>query len=126
MTEFSDKVNSITKNDVKKELLTLFRPEHVSRFGNNHIIYKSLVKEDFEILIDRELDRVSQECITKYGITVHLNSKVLKQRIFDEGVHPTQGLRPLFTTISSIIGEVLPPMLVKATVDGLSEISYND
>jgi cell division protease FtsH len=116
--------SKITTKDVKAELLKLFRPEQVSRFGNNHIIYPSLSRKHLEEIIVREIRRYSAKVEAKYGIDMKIDEKNFIEEVFEIGVYPAQGVRPLFSTINSRLGEIVPMLLVEAKEKGLKQIVY--
>lgn len=87
--------------DVKEALKERFRAEQIGRLGNNMIIYPSLRKSDFKGIIDLELTRVSSRFKEISGITIEFNQS-FKDLLYSEGVYPSQGVRPVFTTIGSM------------------------
>ena len=106
--EMTSKVNIM---DIKTALKRRFRDEQIGRLGNNIIIYPSLRKIDFERVIDKELGRISDRFLEVSGIKIEYGEK-MKKFIYSEGVYPIQGVRPIFTTISSIITPRISEVLV--------------
>jgi len=100
--ELSEYVKDINIVDIKKELLKLFRPEQISRFGNNHVIYKAFNEKDYYDLIKLELNKINEEIKEIYDISISFDETLI-EIIYKEGVFPTQGARPLFSTINTII-----------------------
>ena len=98
--------------DVKEALKRRFRPEQIGRLGNNMIIYPSLKKSDFKGIIDLELGKVINKFKEVSGITLEFTDS-FKDLIYSEGVYPSQGVRPVFTTI----GTVCLPKLSKILSD---------
>lgn len=99
---------------VKASLLKLFKPEQLSRLGNNLIIYPSLSRSSFETIIKREVSRILTEFKTKdeggnLDITV---DKSFYDLLYTEGVYPVQGVRPVLSTISSILMTVLSKIII--------------
>lgn len=123
----------VTILDIKGALSKRFRPEQISRMGNNHIIYPTLSGESFRKIIDRKVDSVCARVNELADITLSVDES-LKRLIYDNGVYPTQGTRPLFSTISEILECNLPKIIVnlllhesdKATIEyANSEIIMN-
>lgn len=96
---FSTKV---TIMDIKTALSRKFRPEQVARFGNIHLIYPSLSKKNFYKLIDKEVTRIISDIKKKTGIDVYVDDNIINL-IYRNGVFPTQGVRPLFSSIADIL-----------------------
>lgn len=91
---------------IKDALLKRFRPEQVARLGNNHVIYPTFSNETFEELIRRQLQKLSARFENLSGVPLRFTQAVEKL-IYKEGVFPSQGTRPLFTTIDSLAGSRL-------------------
>jgi cell division protease FtsH len=81
----------ITLVDVKNALSRKFRPEQVARFGNIHLIYKSLRKQDFEVLIDKEVAAIVEKASSKFGIQITVDRSI-RDLIYQNGVFPVQGI----------------------------------
>ncbi len=112
----------ITVIDVKNALTKKFRPEQVSRFGNIHLIYKSLRKVDFEALIQKEIDRIIHETKEKIGISLAIDNSI-NQLIYRNGVFPVQGVRPVFSSIVDVLDTHLSKFVFKALIDNNDHIS---
>jgi hypothetical protein len=108
----------ITIQDVKKALLKRFRVEQVARLGNNHLIYPSLNSAAYRAIIEQELARIHGWTFSRSGIHFHFSERV-KEWIYREGVAPTQGVRPLKSSIRYSVEDQLS--LVLADVALLSE-----
>lgn len=108
----------INTHDIKQALLACYRPEQISRLGNIHIIYPSLNRNAFESIIETELAKVSREfkSITSIDLTYELG---IKEKIYEEGVIPSQGTRPLFSTIQYFIKSNLPRLLDSILMNGI-------
>jgi len=87
--------------DVKEALKERFRAEQIGRLGNNMIIYPSLRKADFKGIIELELTRVATRFKEISGLTIEFTD-AFKDLLYSEGVYPSQGVRPVFTTIGSL------------------------
>ena len=92
----------ITLSDIKGALRKRFRSEQIARLGNNHIIYRSFTKAQFEELIQRELERIAAFVFTRFGWEVQFDPSVTTI-VYAEGVFPAQGTRPVLTTIKNLI-----------------------
>ncbi len=95
---------------VKKTLLELFRPEQVARLGNNHIIYPSLNSEAYRKIIQRELVKTKEHFEKLTGIPIDFDFSV-ENWLFEEGVTPAQGARPLISTIKYSINDTIPQIV---------------
>lgn len=115
----------ITVVDIKNALTRKFRPEQVARFGNIHLIYFSLKTEDFDQLIQREINNLKQATKTKFGIRLKI-SKNINDLIYRNGVFPVQGVRPVFSTVVDILDTNLSTFLFEAIIkdDQTIEIDY--
>lgn len=103
---FYELTSKITINDLKKSLLKRFRPEQVSRIGNNIIKYPVLKSEYFKKIISKEIDKISLSFKQIARTEVYIDESVV-DLIYSEGVYPTQGTRPVFSTINSIFSPIL-------------------
>lgn len=120
--EFYKRSKRITINHIKSALQQRFRNEQIGRLGNNHIIYPALNKASFRKIISNELNKLAAQALQAFGIKVTFDSSVNKV-IYDEGVYPTQGTRPLFSTIQHLIEpqiSLVPAMILE------NRLSCND
>ncbi|WP_020394853.1 AAA family ATPase [Thiolinea disciformis] len=117
----------ITLMDVKAALLRKFRPEQVARFGNIHVIYPSLRKQDFVELIAREIQRVQDDTFKRTGISLCVDPS-LEALIYRNGVFPVQGVRPVFSSVTDILEVNLSGLLLEAlTINAkLIELAYDE
>lgn len=114
----------ITIVDIKNALSRKFKPEQVARFGNIHLIYKSLKKADFEKLISEELVKIVKKNKEHFGVDIEI-SKNLNQLIYQNGVFPVQGVRPVFSSITDIIEANLSKLLFEAFMGNLMHIAID-
>lgn len=117
----------ITIIDVKKCLSEMYRPEQVARLGNNHIIYPSLNKQAYEQIISNSLNRIVDKIKNDLNISMKLDSSV-NDFIYRNGVYPSQGTRPLFSTLYSLFENKMTDVFSEA-IKGKHkniEISYAD
>jgi Peptidase family M41/ATPase family associated with various cellular activities (AAA) len=121
---FHSFTKKITVVDVKNALSRKFRPEQVARFGNIHLIYNSLRKNDFELLIQKEIERVKKETKEKIGITLTV-SKNVNHLIYRNGVFPVQGVRPVFSSVIDILDANLSKFVFTAIINNEKKISID-
>jgi len=112
--ELSRKINVL---DIKKALSKRFKPEQIARFGNNYVIYPSLSKKSYEIIIRRKIAEIEKNIYNNYGIKMDIDDTMLNF-IYQNGVFPAQGTRPVFSTISEIIESPLPDFLLGILTKG--------
>lgn len=110
---FHEHSKRITFIDIKRALKERFKPEQIARFGNMHLIYPSLSAESYREIIRRKIMQITENVEHKTGISVSVESS-LRQAIYRNGVFPVQGTRPLFSTITSMVENTLPTMLLAA------------
>lgn len=106
----------ITVSDIKTVLLKKFRPEQISRFGNNHVIYPSLSKDSYKKLILRTCTKYLEDMNNITGIAFTLSEDSL-DTIYRNSVYPTQGTRPVFSAIHQIFSSPL----IAAAMWGIEE-----
>jgi len=112
--------------DVKEGLGMYFFPEQVARLGNNFVIFHSLSKSTFEKLIDNALDEIVKNTKESIGTEITFDKSV-KEMIYRNGVFPTQGARPLISTINGVIASSIPMLVFKQKeADKKITIKYND
>ena len=119
-----EKSKKISILDIKEALGKRFRPEQISRMGNMHIIYPSLGRESFETIIKRRIDVITQGVKSKTGIDLVIDPSIQKL-IYDNGVFPTQGTRPVFSTISEILESSLPDFLMMVMLNGEKSLTIS-
>ena len=100
----------ITVLDIKEALLKKFKPEQISRFGNNHIIYPILNKENYYSIIKKYCNQILDNINTKNKIKIDITDNIY-DIIYKNGVFPAQGVRPVISTISNIIESNIPYFL---------------
>ncbi len=87
---------------IKKALKKRFRNEHIARLGNHHIIYPALSRQSFEQIIELELSKFALKANDYFGTRLCFHPN-LRELLYSEGVYPTQGTRPLLTTIYQLV-----------------------
>jgi len=119
----------ITISNIKDALTKLYRPEQISRLGNNFVIYRSFNTLIYNELINLELNKIIIKLKDKFDINL-IFKKNVKDLIFREGVFASQGVRPVFSTITSLIetkiGKIIIDIL-KEDIDAKNIIwNYQD
>jgi len=121
----------ITQIEIKEALQSRFRIEQIARLGNNHIIYPAFSSKIYNELISLELSKLDKKIKTKFGLNLEFDNSV-NDIIYKEGVFPTQGVRPVFTTISSVvesyIGKFVSNLIERDILEDVKTIkwSYKD
>jgi hypothetical protein len=116
--DFHEATEKITIANIKRALRKRFRPEQIARLGNNHVIYKSFTSAHFRQLIERELDGITAFVLEKFGWTVTFDKSVIDV-VYGEGVFPSQGTRPVFTTVKNLIESRISKLVVSIVEDQL-------
>lgn len=97
--DFHKITKKISLPEIKQALRERYRDEQVARLGNIHIIYPALNREAYHKIITHELEKFSNSLYAKLKVGFYFDQTV-KEAIYLEGVYPTQGVRPLLTTIN--------------------------
>lgn len=120
----SKRINMLS---IKSALRNRFKPEQIARLGNNHVIYHSLSRKNYEDLIKKRISEVVKDVKSNFDISVDVDYTI-NHAIYNNGVFPVQGTRPLFSTISSFFESSLPVFVLKALEKKESSISvfYQD
>ena len=100
--EFYKASLKITVSKIKNALQTRFRHEQISRLGNIHIIYPALSRRAYETIIKNEIDLISKKIFDLTQINILFKASII-DLVYDEGVYPTQGVRPVLTTINHLL-----------------------
>lgn len=114
----------ITLVDIKNALTAKFKPEQVARFGNIHLIYRSLRRRDFEELIDIQVQKVVGKTKHFFGIELEVSQRI-KKLIYQNGVFPVQGVRPVFSSVIDVLETNLAKFLFEALMNGKTKISID-
>lgn len=107
--KFSRKITII---DIKAALKERFKPEQISRLGNNHVIYPSLCKSAYQKIIFNATQKYI-DFVANLGINLKLNKTVYAE-IYNNSVYPTQGARPVFSSIHKIFSSAIPTITLWA------------
>lgn len=100
----------ITFSHVKEALRERFRLEEIARLGNIHLIYPALNSHYFKEFINKELNVIYLQFKKVFGVDVCISEPV-KQMLFEEGVTPSQGVRPLRSSIRFLLESPLANLL---------------
>ncbi len=92
----------ISFDRIKQALRNRFRMEEIARLGNIHLIYPSLSSDVYRTFINRELVEIGQRFEEIFPCNIQFSDRV-KATLFEEGVVPNQGFRPLRSTIRYLI-----------------------
>ncbi|MBY5951604.1 hypothetical protein KUV23_11500 [Algoriphagus marincola] len=113
--EFHQQSMKINVPIIKRALKRRFRNEQIARLGNIHIIYPAFSKNSFRRIIDLELSKIQEKLFHHQKIKLEFD-QTIHELIYKEGVYPTQGTRPIFTTIHQIVntkvGRVFTEMIL--------------
>jgi len=120
---------NISITDIKNELRRRFRQEQIARLGNNHLVYPAFNSDTFSKIIRFRLDSFTDLVMGKFDLNLVFDKSV-EEILFKEGVFPTQGARPLLTTINLLIESHFTKIMndiIKLKID-VSELrwSYKD
>ena len=108
---FYDETSRITIGDIKESLKKRFRAEQIARFGNSIIKYPTLSGDSFREIIEKEIQKITKKFKESSGIHVSVD-RSFKELLYQEGVYPAQGVRPLFTTINTYLVPLFSKILV--------------
>lgn len=108
--------------DIKVALSERFRPEQIARLGNNLIVYPSLPGHAYLSLIKRTCLQYVAQAQELCNISFTIDPSVY-QEIYDNSVYPTQGTRPVFTSIHKLFGSPLSDAILWGLEHGLDAIT---
>ena len=119
----------ITVPKVKEALKDRFRVEQIARLGNNHILYPAFSSESYRNLISMELEKFKKRAKLRYEVDIEFDNTV-NDIIYREGVFPTQGTRPIFTTINvlieSYISKIMSDLIIEKITPVKIEWNFNN
>jgi len=106
----ADIFHALTKKlsiiDVKKALNTRFKPEQIARLGNEHVIYPSFSRATYQKLIEKSCANYLHDIEQTSQLRFELDPQI-KTEIYSNAVFPSQGTRPLFSSIHAILSAPL-------------------
>lgn len=114
---FHELSKKITITQVKSALQLRFRSEQISRLGNMHIIYPAFNRKTFEGIITKELADISDRMWTLQRLRITYDESI-PDILYKEGVFPTQGARPVLSTVHHMIRAKMSAIAVEAIIHG--------
>lgn len=123
--EYSKSIDII---NIKGALRSRFKPEQIARLGNIHLIYPIPSKAAYYGIIEQKVNDIIRTVKENNGIEIAIDQSVLDV-IYKNGVFPTQGVRPVLSTVSSIIENSLPKFLfehLKSRKKDVIKLSFKD
>jgi hypothetical protein len=84
---FHAQSSKISVVDIKNSLKSRFRPEQISRLGNIHVIYPSLRKMDFKLLIKKRVSSVFEKFKKYAGLKIKADQSIY-DLVYKNGVFP--------------------------------------
>ena len=124
--QFHEMTKKLTIVDIKEALKRRFRNEQIARLGNIHVIYPSFSSETFKKIIQLQLDKYADVTLRETGYKLVFD-KSINSILYREGVFPTHGTRPVFSTVQEIVRSKLPFVIEKAYKEGqtIDTIKYS-
>jgi len=117
--EFHEQSLKINLTQIKRALRNRFRNEQIARLGNIHIIYPAFNSQSFHKIIKLELGKIQKKVQSQQNIKISFDESIF-ELIYKEGVYPTQGTRPIFTTIHQVINTKLGRVLTELIINKLN------
>lgn len=124
--ELHQKTMKLTTDDLKNELLKTFKPEEVSRFGGNFIIFPSLSSEAFRSIIIDKLEQIEKDVKNISNIKVKLITDKYLDYLERASIVASLGARPVISRIYTEINIVVPKLIKTAKLNNLTSISIDD
>lgn len=100
--DFYEEANKINISHIKTALQSRFRNEQIARMGNNHLLYPAFNEKNYGLFIRKELGRIQTYLQERFQLTLRFEQSI-HELVYQEGVFPTQGARPVLTTIKNLI-----------------------
>ena len=126
--QFRKITEKISVVDIKDALKSRFRNEQIARLGNIHVIYPSFSEQNFRDIIEMSLAKYGEEAFSLSGYRIDFDDSI-KKIIYDEGVYPTHGTRPIFSTVHEIVKSKFPNIIryiyENGIKDSVSRIRYS-
>ncbi len=119
--EFRRFTLKINISDIKTALQRRFRNEQIARLGNNHLIYHAFSHKNFEKLIKLHLSQIAKISEEKFKLKLKFTAAVCNL-LYSEGVFPTQGVRPIISTIRNLIESNITKIVLHISEDNLQNI----
>jgi cell division protease FtsH len=109
--EFAKVCKQVNSVKIKEALCTRFRPEHIGRLGNVHIISGSLSSESYRKIIRKQMNEYADFMQETYSFKLVFSDEIY-DFIYREAVFPTLGVRCITSTINNIIKPVVSDVMV--------------
>jgi hypothetical protein len=103
---FSEMTRKLSIIDVKKALSERFKPEQIARLGNEHVIYPSFDRATYQKLIEKTCQRYLRDIESVSHLQFEIDPQIYAE-IYKNSVFPSQGTRPLFSSIHAILSAPL-------------------
>ena len=107
---FHEESKKVSFNEIKDVLKSKFRLEEIARLGNIHLIYPALSGDVFRQYIQKQLINILEKYETEFSCKLNFDASI-NNMLYEEGVIPAQGLRPLKSTIRYLLEPVILEML---------------
>lgn len=123
--KYSKSINIIS---IKEALTRRFKPEQIARLGNNHLIYPIPSKAAYRGIIVKRVNDILAFIKEQNGINITVDDSVVDV-IYKNGVFPTQGVRPVISTVSAILENSLPCFIfeyLKNNIKGDINLSFEN
>lgn len=121
--QFRKITEKISVVDIKDALKRRFRNEQIARLGNIHVIYPSFSEQNFKDIINLSLNAYKKEAFELSGYNLEFD-ETIKKIIYDEGVYPTHGTRPIFSTVHEIVKSRFPNIIRYICENNLKDNVY--
>lgn len=102
---------------IKKSLQRRFRSEQIARLGSNHIIYPAFSKQNFQDIIGLKLTQFFSKLEGRFKLQLEADAS-LKEMIYNEGVFPAQGVRPVLSCIDQNVKSKMGKVITKFVLSG--------
>ncbi|MCC5917790.1 MAG: hypothetical protein JJU02_10755 [Cryomorphaceae bacterium] len=99
---FANQTAKINITDIKVALQKRFRPEQIARLGNTHIIYPVFNASQYAEIISQKLESIRNFIWQSENINLEFDLSI-NRFLYDEGVFPSQGVRPVISSIRHYI-----------------------
>jgi ATPase family associated with various cellular activities (AAA) len=112
--QIRDITASYTVAQLKEKLKENLREKQLNRLGSNFLLLPTFCKASFETLINQRMNWFQQVVRDKHGFELTFHSTI-KDYIYNRGVSPLEGFRPLKGEISSFISNAFA-LIVEAGI----------
>jgi DNA polymerase IIIc chi subunit len=119
--EFRRFTLKINISDIKTALQSRFRNEQIARLGNNHLIYHAFSHKNFQDLISLHLKLITESAKKRFKLKIQFTQAV-KDMLYSEGVFPTQGVRPIISTIRNLIESNITKVILHISEENLTNV----